>query len=96
MSQSGDFEVRFTSREISAWGGLALMRRMLQSIQFPEAARQWNLPQPGSNRGYEPVQIIEQFMVSIWCGANRFAHAEITLSRCHADTPVWLEQGGWA
>jgi len=24
------------------------------------------------------VQIIEQFMVSIWCGANRFAHAEIT------------------
>lgn len=24
------------------------------------------------------VQIIERFLVSIWCGANRFAHAEIT------------------
>ena len=78
MSQPDDCEVRFTSREISAWGGLALMRRMLQSIRFSEAATQWDLPQPGSNRGYQPVQIIEQFMVSIWCGANRFAHAEIT------------------
>lgn len=59
MSQPDDFEVRFTSREITAWGGLALMRRMLQSIQFSEAARQWDFPQPGSNRGYQPVQIIE-------------------------------------
>lgn len=78
MSRPDDFEVRFTCREITAWGGLALMRRMLQSLLFSEAAKQWDLPQPGSNRGYEPVQIIEQFMVSIWCGANRFAHAEIT------------------
>ncbi len=51
MSQPDDFELRFTSREISAWGGLALMRRMLQSIRFSEAATQWDLPQPGSNRG---------------------------------------------
>lgn len=57
---------------------MALMRRMLQGMKFSEAARQWDLPQPGSNRGYEPVQLIEQFLVSIWCGANRFAHADIT------------------
>lgn len=31
MSQSGDFEIRFTDREITAWGGMALMRRMLES-----------------------------------------------------------------
>lgn len=24
------------------------------------------------------MQVIEQFLVSIWCGANRFAHAEVT------------------
>jgi hypothetical protein len=78
MSQADDFEIRFTAREITVWGGLALMRRMLQSIRFSEVAKEWDLPQPGSNRGYEPVQIIEQFLVSIWCGANRFAHAEIT------------------
>ena len=78
MSSQDDFEVRFTDREITAWGGMALMQKMLQSIRFSDAAKQWDLPQPGSNRGYEPAQIIEQFMASIWCGANRFAHAEIT------------------
>ena len=70
--------MRFTGREITAWGGLALMRRMLQGMKLIEAAKQWDLPQPCSNRGYEPLQIIEQFLVSIWCGANRFAHADIT------------------
>lgn len=78
MNQEADFEVRFTGREITAWGGMALMRRMLQGMKLSEAAKQWDLPQPCSNRGYEPLQIIEQFLVSIWCGANRFAHADIT------------------
>jgi hypothetical protein len=32
------------------------------------------LPQPGSNRGYRPEQLIEQMIVSIWCGACRFAY----------------------
>ena len=36
------------------------------------------MPQPGSNRGYAPEQLIEQMIVSIWCGAARFAHADIT------------------
>lgn len=30
-----------------------------------------NLPQPGSNRGYSPVDIIESFLVSIRIGASR-------------------------
>ncbi len=34
--------------------------------------------QPGSNRGYASGQLIEQMIVSIWCGAARFAHADIT------------------
>jgi hypothetical protein len=78
MGQDSDFDVRFTSQEITPWGGMALMRRMLQGMKFSETAKHWDLPQPGSNRGYEPVQLIEQFLVSIWCGANRFAHADIT------------------
>lgn len=78
MNQEADYGVRFTGREITAWGGLALMRRMLQGMKLSEAAKRWDLPQPCSNRGYEPLQIIEQFLVSIWCGANRFAHADIT------------------
>lgn len=74
---SGDgFSVSFSDREVTAWGGLALFKRMLDSIGFREAMSRWGLPTPGSNRGYEPTQLIEQFIVSIWCGACRFAHAE--------------------
>ena len=36
------------------------------------------LPQPGSNRGYAPIQLLLQFMLSVWCGANRFEHTEVT------------------
>ena len=78
MAADSDFEIRFTSGEVTAWGGLALLKRMLDTIGFRTAAQSWDLPQPGSNRGYPPIPIIEQFIVSIWCGANRFAHAEIT------------------
>jgi hypothetical protein len=28
--------------------------------------------------GYRPEQIITQFMLSVWCGANRFEHGEVT------------------
>ena len=31
---SAAFEIKFTSREVSAWGGLALMKRMLDSMNF--------------------------------------------------------------
>lgn len=71
-----DFDIKFTHREISAWGGMALMKRMLDQMGLQQAAATWDLPQPGSNRGYPPVQLIEQWIVAIWCGACRFAHAE--------------------
>lgn len=66
----------FTDREVTAWGGLVLLKRMLDSMGFRQAVGDWGLPQPGSNRGYAPLQLVEQFIVSIWCGASRFMHAE--------------------
>jgi hypothetical protein len=30
------------------------------------------------NRGYAPEQLITQFMLSVWCGANRFEQGELT------------------
>ena len=54
------------------------MKRMLDSMNFHAARAQWDLPEPGSNRGYPPVQLIEQLLVSIWCGACRFTHLDVT------------------
>ncbi|HUW98429.1 MAG TPA: IS1380 family transposase [Acidiferrobacter sp.] len=72
------FELRFTDKEITAWGGMGLMKRMLDHLHFDEALRRSGLPQPGSNRGYRPEQLITQFMLAVWCGANRFEHGEVT------------------
>lgn len=74
--QGDGFTVNFSNREVTAWGGLALFKHMLDSMAFRAAVAGWELPQPKSNRGYAPLQLIEQFIVSIWCGACRFAHAE--------------------
>jgi hypothetical protein len=73
-----EFDLRFTDKEITAWGGMALMKRMLDHLGFEAALSAAELPQPGSNRGYRPEQLITQFMLSVWCGANRFEHGEVT------------------
>jgi len=78
MAAVDPFDLKFTTREVSAWGGLALLKRMLDGLDFKATMQSWPLPQPGSNRGYAPAQLIEQMIVSIWCGAARFAHADIT------------------
>lgn len=73
-----DLELSFSDKEITPWGGMALMSRMLQKIGFKEALGKVLLPTQGSNRGCAPEQLIEQFLVSVWCGANCFEHLEVT------------------
>ena len=73
-----DIQLSFTDREITPWGGMALMGRMLKKMDFQSAVQGAGLPVQGSNRGYAPGQLIEQFLTSVWCGANRFEHLEVT------------------
>ncbi|PTN10829.1 transposase [Nitrosomonas aestuarii] len=72
------FELRFTDKEITALGGMGLMKRMLDRIGFQSAVKSCELPQPGSNRGYAPIQLLLQFMLPVWCGANRFEQTAVT------------------
>jgi hypothetical protein len=58
-------------------------------VDFKAAMRSWNLPKPGSTGGCAPEQLIEQMIVSIWCGMARFAHAD-SLAWIRRDTVVWL------
>ena len=73
-----NIDLRFTDKEITAWGGMSLMKRVLDHLGFDAALAGCGLPQPGSNRGYRPEHLILQFMLSVWCGANRFEHGEVT------------------
>ena len=54
------------------------MKRMLDHVGFEDALDACGLPVPGSNRGYRAQQLMLQFMLSVWCGANRFEHGEVT------------------
>jgi hypothetical protein len=74
-----EFDISYTSKEITPWGGMVFLKQMLQKIGFRELIEQnEDLPQSGSNRGYKSATIIESFITSIWCGANRFLHTEVT------------------
>lgn len=74
-----EYTIQYTNQEITPWGGMSLLKQMLDKIGFrKQIGLCKDLPQPGSNRGYQPSTIIESFLVSIWCGANRFLHTELT------------------
>ena len=72
------FDLRFSDKEITAWGGLSVLNRRLDHLGFEAALKKADLPPPGSNRGYRPEHLITQFLLSVWCGANRFEHGEVT------------------
>jgi len=74
-----DFDISFVNKEITPWGGMVFLKQMLQKTGFRELIEQNpDLPVSGSNRGYKTSTIIEGFITSIWCGANRFLHTEVT------------------
>lgn len=68
-------ELHYSDKEVSAWGGMHLMKQLMDQVGFPDKLGGLDLPEPKSNRGYSARQIVEAFMVSIWCGANRLSHS---------------------
>jgi hypothetical protein len=67
----------FTDKKVTPWGGLRVMKEFLDRIKIKEKMQEIGLPSPGSNRGYNPIDIIESFWVCVWIGGVRFAHTMI-------------------
>lgn len=64
----------YSSKPVSSWGGMRLMKELLDKAEVREMLAELPLPQPMSNRGYSPIDIIESFWVSVWLGGAKFAH----------------------
>ena len=64
----------FTSRKVSPWGGLKYFYGTYQKSGIREQMSRLPLPRPGSNRGYQPEDLIEAFMCSVVMGSRRLAH----------------------
>ena len=71
-------KIEFTDKEITHCGGMILMKQLIEKTKINEVLERLPLPVQGSNRGYKPTQLIKNFWVSIWSGAIRFEHLEIT------------------
>jgi len=75
------FALSFTNKEVTPWGGMVFLKQMLDKIGFREHIRSCSyLPVQNSNRAHDVDVILESFITSIWCGANRFLHTEVTRS----------------
>jgi hypothetical protein len=70
-----EIQVEFTDKKVTAWGGMKLMKNMLDGTGIKKFMESLDLPEKGSNRGYEAIQIMECFWTSIWIGAGRFSHS---------------------
>ena len=74
-----DFDIGYTSKEITPWGGMVFLKQMMNKIGFRKLVEaNPDLPESKSNRGYKTSTIVEGFITSVWCGANRFMHTEVT------------------
>lgn len=70
-----ELQIEYSDKDVSAWGGMKLMKDLVDRTGIKDKLRDLDLPQPGSNRGYDPLTIIESFWTSIWIGASRFCHS---------------------
>lgn len=67
----------FTDKAVTPWGGLRLIQELLLRMGLREALAASSLPGPCSNRGYDPIVMIESFLVCVWTGGTRFSHTAI-------------------
>lgn len=67
----------FTDKPVTPWGGLRLVQELLLRMRLREVLGSSGLPQPGSNRGYDPAAMMESFLVCVWIGGVRFSHTAI-------------------
>lgn len=68
--------IEYSDKQVTPFGGMCLMKRFIDQTGIREDLGKLNLPQPGSNCGYAPEQIIESFWLSIWTGASRYIHCD--------------------
>lgn len=68
--------IEYTDRKVTPFGGMRLMKDLLDKLKIREYLKELDLPKKGSNRAYEAYEIIEGFWLSIWTGASRFIHAD--------------------
>lgn len=56
-----ELKIEFTDKEITPWGGMVLMKKLIEKTKINEVLEHLPLPKQNSNRGYKPIQLINNF-----------------------------------
>ena len=66
--------IEYSDQPVTPFGGMRLMKEFMDQTNIVEQLRTLDLPQPESNRGYKPEDVITSFWLNIWAGSNRYVH----------------------
>lgn len=77
VSKSKNIEWDYSSKAVSPWGGMRMMKELIDKTKIMNKLNELSLPRPQSNRGYNPIDVIESFFVCVWLGGSRFAHTAL-------------------
>lgn len=69
-----EIEHEYTYKKISPWGGIKFFQKTYVTSGLQSYVKKLALPQPGSNRGYNPTELVEGFLTSVVLGSRRLEH----------------------
>jgi hypothetical protein len=66
---------KFSDKKVTPWGGLRIVQVLYLKSGLRSIIEELPLKNPASNRGYNPVDIVEGFMMSVILGSKRLSHS---------------------
>lgn len=70
-------QIEYSDKQVTPWGGVILMKQLMDRTGIKEQLEQVGLPESQSNNSIEAVTIVESFFVSVWIGATAFSQTAI-------------------
>ncbi len=72
----GELQIRYSDKSVSPWGGMYLLKEFMDRSGIFSKLEELDLPRPGSNAGYSPIEILQGFWLGLFVGASRYVHLE--------------------
>jgi hypothetical protein len=72
----GELKIQYSDKKATPFGGMKLLKDFIDTTNIIKDLESVNIPQPQSNAGINPIDIIQGFWLSIFTGASRYIHAD--------------------
>lgn len=72
----GELKIQYSEKKVTPFGGMKLLKDFIDTTNIIKNLESVNLPQPQSNAGIDPIDIIQGFWLAIFTGASRYIHAD--------------------